>query len=158
MTDQPSTGLVCPITGCPIKKILITTIIVMIATYAYDFLFHGVLMRADYEATANLWRSEADMKALFPFCLIYHGVLAFAVSGLYCMYAKGCACGGKCPKTGMKFGLFIGLIVGIGMFSSYIWLPMPLAMAVKWLVGGVVWGLLIGFVLSKVASCCCKKA
>lgn len=152
-------GLTCPITGCPVKHILLATLGVFLVTYGFDFLYHGVLLKGDYMATASLWRTEADMKANWPVCLLYHFVLSFGIAGLYCFVGKKSSCGGACPATGVKFGLLLGMILGISAFSAYIWLPMPLGLAVKWLVGNVILGVLLGFILSRISGKlggCCK--
>lgn len=151
-------GLKCPLTGCPIGMVLATTLVAFIVTMGFDFAFHGIYMKEAYEATASMWRTEDEMKQLSQFCYIYHGVLAFALAGLYCWISRFLPCGGKTPKAGLKFGLFIGLIIGISHFASYIWMPIPLDMAINWLVGSVVWGLILGFILSLLARCCCKKS
>lgn len=162
MNDTQSTGeckgMVCPITGCPIKKVLMATIVTFLVTMAYDWVFHGIYMMPDYQATASMWRTEAEMQSLFNICILYHAVLAFGVAGLYCFVGKNASCGGACLKTGLRFGLLLGLIIGISHFASYIWMPIPMAMAVKWLAGSVVWGLIVGFVLSLLSKkCCCSK-
>lgn len=157
MTDTTQ-GPVCPLTGCPIKNILIATVAVFAVTFGFDFLFHGMLLKGDYEATASLWRPKAEMEAMMGVCMFYHAVLAFGVASLYGFATKNSPCCGGCSKTGIKFGLLLGLIVGIGMFSSYIWTPMPLDLAIKWLGGSLAWGVITGYVLSLVAGkCCCKK-
>lgn len=151
-------GMTCPITGCPIKKVLIATVVAGLVTFVYDWFVHGVLLKADYAATAALWRPMADMEAMWQVCVIYHVVLAFGVAGLYCFMGQKSDCGGSCTKMGATFGLLLGLIMGITHFSSYIWLPMPLGLALKWLAAGVIWGVLIGFVLSRFCTTCAKKA
>ena len=158
MDGDKKCGLTCPVTGCPISKVLVATIVAFVVTMGFDWVFHGIYMKEAYEATADMWRPVEEMEKFFHFCLIYHAVLAFAVGGLYCWIAKSASCGGKCQKTGLRFGFFVGLIVGISHFSSYIWMPIPLDMAVKWLVGSVVWGLLLGLVLSLLCRMCCKSS
>ena len=154
MTEHGNTGMTCPITGCPVKKIIIGTVVVAVVTFLFDWIFHGMLLKPDYEATAALWRPEAEMQAMTTFCLIYHFVLAFGVSALYCYFAKSSECKGACPNKGMKFGFFIGLILGISHFASYIWMPIPLELAIKWLVGSIVWGVIVGYVLAMMCSKC----
>lgn len=162
MTENKKCGLVCPITGCPIGQILITTLIVGIVAFAFDWMVHGNLFKADYEATASLWRPQAEMEAMFPFCILFHGLFAFGTAALYCFFAKGACCGGKCPMTGVKFGLLLGLIVGIGHFSIYMMVPMTsMDLPIKWLIADIVRGVLMGYVLSlslKKFGCCDKGA
>ncbi len=154
MTENEKTEMTCPITGCSLKKILIGTVVVAVVTFLFDWIFHGMLLKADYEATAALWRPQAEMQGMMSFCIIYHLVLAFGVSALYCYFAKGRECKGACPNTGTKFGLLLGLILGITNFAAYIWMPMPLELAIKWLAGSIVWGVIVGYVLSMLCSKC----
>ncbi|NBX67177.1 MAG: hypothetical protein EBQ96_09300 [Proteobacteria bacterium] len=157
MSDN-NQGLTCPVTGCPVKNILIMTAAVFVVTFGFDFLYHGVFLKADYEATANLWRSQTEMQAMMGISLLYHAVLALGVGSLYGLVTKNSPCCGACAKTGLKFGFLIGLTVGILMFANYIWVPMPLDLAIKWLVGSLAWGIVTGYVLSLVSGkCCCKK-
>lgn len=157
--DKKCDGMVCPLTGCPIKNILIATVVTFIVTMAFDWLLHTQLMMADYTATAAMWRPEAEMNAMMGVCIFYHAVLSFGVAALYCFTSKSSSCGGACAVRGMKFGFLLGLILGISHFASYIWMPIPMDMAIKWLGGSIAWGVIIGYVLSLVSSkCCCKKA
>lgn len=155
--SEKKCGMTCPLTGCPIKKVLITTIVAFVVSMAFDWVFHGIYMKDAYLATASMWRSDEEMKGMMNFCLIYHGVLAFGVAALYCMFSKSSDCKGSCPKRGIKFGFLVGLILGISHFASYIWMPIPLEMALNWLAGSVAWGVILGFVLSLLSRCCNKS-
>jgi hypothetical protein len=155
--SEESKGLMCPITGCPMKKIAIATVIVFIVSFIYDWLVHGMLLHADYEATAALWRPMAEMQGLMKYAILYHAVLAFGTAALYCYSMKSADCGGACRGKGLRFGLLLGIIIGISHFSAFIMLPMPLSLAVKWFVAGLGWGLVQGFALSCACRCGCSK-
>ena len=158
--NKESSGLTCPLTGCPIWKVLLATVVTFAVTFGFDWLFHGNYMKADYEATASLWRPEAEMQQLLQWCLVYHGVLAFSVAALYCWISRISSCNGTCQKTGLKFGLLVGLIIGITHFGGYLWMPIPMEMALKWLSGTILWGLLVGLALSLTCRACkssCSK-
>lgn len=159
MTGEGKTcGMKCPLTGCPIAMVLAATIVAFVVTMGFDWVFHGIYMKEAYEATKDMWRPEEEMQNFFHICLIYHGVLAFGIAGLYCWISRFLPCSGKTPKAGLKFGFFVGLIIGISHFGSYIWMPIPMDMAINWLIGSIVWGMLLGFVLSQLGRLCCKKS
>lgn len=139
-------GMCCPITGCPVKQVVISAVAVFAVIFGFNWLFHGIYMMPDYKATAALWRSEEEMQGMMHICLIQKGLMSLAIAGLFCWLGKNCG-GIGCPVKGAKFGLLIGLLLGASMFGSYMWLPIPLEMAVKWLLGDVVMGVLIGAVL-----------
>lgn len=156
--NKECSGMRCPITGTPIQKVLMMTIMTAILAFAYDWLVHGNLLKADYEALSGLWRPMEAMQEFMPYCIFYHLVLAFGVSGLYCLVAKNSECKGACPMTGVKFGLLLGVVLGISHFSLYVLLPMPtMDLAIKWLVAGIVRGVVLGYALSMMCKQCCKK-
>lgn len=137
-------------------KCLIPVAAVFATLFVFQWVFHGMYMMPQYEATASMWRTQEEMQNLMWVCMITKFIIAGAVSCLYCCMAKGAACGGKCYKTGAKFGFKIGLILGAHDFASYAWLPIPMDMAVNWFIGSVIMGVLIGVALA--ASCrICKK-
>lgn len=149
-------GLTCPLTGCPVKHVLLAFLVVFIISFGFDFIFHGMFMKPHYEATAALWRPEAEMQDMMALCLLYHAVFSLGVASLYCLLGKCSPCGGKCPKTGLKFGILLGLILGIDDFAGYIWLPLPdMNIPLYWLAGRIVWGAAVGFALS--CACCMMK-
>ncbi len=76
-----------------------------------------------------------------------------------CINAAGeqseCKIGGKhCPiKFGVCFGALIGLLMGVQCAGSYIWMPIPGELAVKWFIGDLVQGIVIGVVLALICHC-----
>lgn len=154
----------CPLTGCPIKKVLLAVIVSLIVTLAFDFAYHGTYMKPMYDATAAMWRTEAEMQSLFSYCFAYHGIFAFAIGGLYCFASKNAGCGGKSARFGITFGLFIGLAFGVSDLSVYMYLPFEnWDIPIAWFVGRIIWGILLGLALSFSSrlcktSCCAGKA
>lgn len=148
--------------GKPGIKCLIPVAAVFAVLFGFQWAFHGVYMMPQYEATASLWRSKEEMQGMLWVCLTTKLLMAFAISCLYCCMAKGAACGGKCPKTGAKFGFKIGLLLGAHDYASYAWLPIPREIAINWFIGDVIMGVIIGVVLAYVCQICkkgeCKSA
>ncbi len=138
---------------CPIRCFLLPVLAVFAAIFAFEWVFHGVIMMPSYQATAALWRSHTDMQDLCYVSLIRQVVTALVVTCLFCWISKvksdcGTPC---CPiQKGAKFGFKIGLLLGIGQFGSYVYLPIPLNMALAWLAGGVAEGVLMGVVLGTI--------
>ncbi len=137
-------------------KCLVPVLAVFATLFGFQWLFHGVYMMPQYEATSSLWRSQEAMQKLWPICLITKFIMAFAITCLYYWIAKKADCGGKCVKTGAKFGFKIGLLLGAHDFASYMWLPIPMNMAVSWFIGDVIMGIVIGIVLAYVCRMCNK--
>lgn len=155
--SNKSEGMCCPISGCPVKHVLIAAVVAFAAMFGLEYLFHGIYMMPDYEATASLWRPESEMQGLFHICLIRKGLMALAIAGLFCWAGKSCG-GICCPVKGAKFGLLIGLLLGANDFGTYLWMPIPLDLAVKWLIGNTLIGVVTGALLGLVCGKLCKKA
>lgn len=145
---------------CNKKQCLISTVAVFAFIFAFDYLFHGMLLHGLYESTAHLWRPMEEMDQMMWMCIGYHFLLAASITCLYGLIAKNgggtCETTGKpaCPrKTGICFGMKLGVIMGLMSASSYIWMPIPGELAAYWFVGAVLQGIGIGLIL----SCTCKK-
>ena len=149
--------------GCKMKQcmkpMIISTIAVAISLFLTEWLIHGVWLKPLYEQTASLWRPMNEM-GMFPWCIIRLLALGFLFSALYCKCKKSggeCATDGKkeCPKkAAMCFGVMLGLLIGTMMASSYLWMPIPGELAIKWFIGGLAQGIVVSLVLSRV---CCSK-
>jgi hypothetical protein len=142
----------------PTLKCLVPVIAVFATIFVFEWLFHGVYMMPEYQATASHWRPMAEMQTpgMIAVCILTKLLMAAAICCLYCWVSKGCESQGKCTKKGAKFGFKIGLLLGAQQFASYIWLPITMDMAVKWFIGNVIMGVLIGVVLAKITSMCPK--
>jgi hypothetical protein len=139
-------------------KCLIPLVAVFATIFVFEWLFHGVYMMPAYQATAEYWRPMEQMQGMMWVCILTKLIMAFAICCLFCMAAKGCESQGKCTKKGAKFGFKIGLLLGAQQFASYMWLPIEMDMAVKWFVGDVIMGVLIGIVLAYTMRVCNKGA
>ena len=106
-----------------------------------DYIIHSVLLRAAYDATANLWRPLSEIKngLLISVTLIE----AFVFVSIYERFFANRGVG-----TGIKYGLLFGLGAGISMaYGSYAVMPIPYDMAITWFFGTLVEMTLGGLVL-----------
>jgi len=161
----------CPIKGC-IGKLLCTAVVVFIILFIMGYLIHHVWLMPIYQATASLWRHMDQMKDMMPLMLGYYAALSIVIAALFCKVKKGkmaviaaegseaeCKIAGKnCPiKFGICFGAIIGLFMGVLHAGSYIWTPIPSELAIKWFIGDLVQGIVIGVVLALLCHCKNKK-
>ncbi len=143
---------------CPVRGFVLPAIAVYVTIFVFEWVFHGTFMKASYEATASLWRPEAEMQSMFYVCITRQIVMALVITALYFCSKGFCAdmlCRASRLKKGLKFGFLIGLLLGISQFGAYAYLPIPVSLALSWLGGEIVLGILIGLVLS--LGCCLMK-
>lgn len=129
------------------KKMMLAVVAVFAAWSALDFLLHGLILRAAYEATAHLWRPMAEMKMVVMRVAVFICALAFVL--IYARLVRE-----KNIGRGLYYGLLFGLATGVSMgYGSYAVMPIPYQMALAWfggrLVEGAVGGVIVGAMIRK---------
>jgi hypothetical protein len=128
-----------------VKKWVLASVAVFVAWSVMDFIIHGVLLASTYEVTAQLWRPMAEMKMGLMYIVTAVSALAFA--GLYAAMAAN-----KSVSTGALYGLLFGIPFGVSMgLGTYTFTPIPLFLAVAWIVGTlvemIVGGVIVGAIV-----------
>ncbi len=148
---------ICEMKPCLFKGVILPTVAVFILISIFQYLFHGVIMQPHYEATADMWRSAEEMALHLDFSYLMTALVSLVLVMLYCCHTKTKACMGKCPVTGIKFGIVIGLLLGLWDLQSYAWLPFEtMTIPLAWCFGTVIMGLLVGLLLSCLKGGLCK--
>lgn len=105
----------------------------------YEWLFHGGILGGLYQATASVWRPEADMQDYFLWML--SGQLLFAF--IFCLLFICTRCQANI-KDGATYGLLIGLLMASGSLAYYAVLPIPLTLLAWWILGGLIEAIIAG--------------
>lgn len=127
------------------KKFWIAVVVIFVVAMGLGFLIHGTLLKADYQALASLYRSEAEQMQHFPFMLAAH--LSMAI-GLVWVYARGHE-HKPVLAQGLRFGLAITVLFTIPMYLIYYSVqPLPQMLVIKQIGFDTVGNLLIGVVLA----------
>ncbi len=126
-----------------LKRNLISVIAVFLVIFGFEWLWHGHLLMPTYVATASVWRPMDQMQAMVAWCILTKLAFAIVFTWLFAQHYEG-----KGTMEGVRYGLFIGLIMGLHSFTSYIYLPVSIGLASAWLIGEIIKGVLIGIVLS----------
>lgn len=127
------------------KNFLILCAVMVVYIFASDFLIHGVLLKSTYMATANLWRSEADMQGLMPIMMLGQLLVGVFFSWIFVHGYKG-----KGWQEGARYGIFLA---GYGMGQTMIMhvvAPYPTSLTVSWIVLGFIQAMLGGVLASVV--------
>jgi hypothetical protein len=98
-----------------------------------------------YEATMSLWRPMAEMEAMMPMCIAIKLAMSLIITYIFTRNYEA-----KGVGEGARFGLYIGLLLGVVQFAGYTYLPMPMSLAVAWFITGVAYGVGAGIVASLV--------
>lgn len=126
------------------KRYLLAVAVVFVAWTLLDFVMHGVILRATYMATAELWRPLPEMK--FGLIHLVALVSAFCFVGIYQWLVSP-----KSLLAGVKYGLLFGLGAGFSMgFGTYSTMAIPLHLAAVWCVGTIVQCLAAGVLVAAI--------
>jgi hypothetical protein len=107
-----------------------------------EFLIHGVLLSGVYQGAASAFRTEPEARGRF--WLFYVGYLIFALFFTF-IYTKGYERNRGGPTQGLRFGLYVGLMIGaLESLAWYVVLPVPGSLAVYWFLSYVVMALAAG--------------
>jgi len=132
-----------PSTGINISRYFIMVVVGFIFMFAFDFIVHRNLLMDYYEQSKNLWRSDEEMQANFIVMMIRNLLLIGIIGYIFTRHFED-----KGIMEGFRFGIPMGLLLAIMMGSSYIWMPVPFALALGWAMSGLGIGLGLGIIFS----------
>ena len=73
------------------KRLLLTALAVFVFIFAYEWVFHGILLKDTYGMTPSLWRPQTEMMQHFHWLVLGQAVIALMFTVLF---AQGFAAGG----------------------------------------------------------------
>jgi hypothetical protein len=135
----------CATKTCNWTLCIVSVIVAFVVLWLFEWVFHGMLLMPIYAETASLWRPYEQMGDYFYITLIRVLVMAMIFTKFYKYACQSCS---SCYCAGIAVGLKLGVLIGIIHFGSYAYMPIPLTLAVYWLVGGIVQGVLTGLALA----------
>ena len=117
-----------------LKKYLLAVVAVFVAYSGLGYLIHEVLLDADYQPmVGSVLRGVEEFGRRLPF--LYLGNLVFALA--FCLiYVKGYEPRKNWIGQGLRFGLFMALLLAPLALTSYVVYPVTGALAVKWVIFG----------------------
>jgi len=128
------------------KRILLAIVTIFITWSILDFVIHGVLLQATYEATSALWRPMEEMKMglMYLVTLLFTGCFVL----IYALLVSD-----KSMVAGIKYGVLFGLAMGVSMgFGSYSYMPIPYTLAFTWFAGTLVESILAGAIVGAIVK------
>lgn len=115
------------------KRGFVAFLVAFVFMFFFGFVWHGILMKPMYVATASLWRAEADFNSHFPILILGHAVVAFAFTGLYV-----CKVGINSAGTGFGYGIVLGILAcGINIIRFAVE-PLTTNILLMWFAGDLI--------------------
>jgi hypothetical protein len=128
-----------------IKRWAIASVAVLVLLLVLEFVIHGVLLQGNYQQTAAVWRPMEEMNRLMGWMWLGDAVIAVFFT---LIYAQGYEKAKAGPAQGMRYGLYVGILMGASMsLGSYVTLPIPGVLALYWFIGAVVEFVAAGMVM-----------
>ena len=128
-----------------IKRLLLAIVAAFAFIFVSDFVIHGLLLNADYKATASLWRPEPEMHQRFAWMLFSQLLCAASITIIWAMGFAGRDLG-----TGARFGLLMGIALQVWAIAFYVVAPLPGNIATKWFLSGVLQAVIIGVLVAAI--------
>lgn len=128
------------------KRFWTCSLVVSMAALLLGFLVHGLLLRADYLAHADIYRDQAEANARFGWILLAYALLGCAMTWLYRHLhdADEVQLG-----TGLRFGIAIGLVSFVPWhLLAYVGQPLPLSLMLRQVLFDLVAMGLLGLLLA----------
>ena len=126
------------------KRFVWAAIVVFVASQILEFLIHGVILASTYESLKDLWRPDMESKMwIYP-------VIGAIWSLLFVyIFVKGRE--GKGVMEGVRFGVVIGLFVGIPMaYGAYAMIDIPYSLALQWWIYTLIECVILGVIAAAV--------
>ena len=117
--------------------------------FAYEAVFHGMLLKPLYEQTANLWRSPEEMQNFMAIIIAVQLSITAVLAYIFTRNYEGKGIG-----EGIRFGLMIGLFSGIAQFGMYSYMPITMNLAISWFGGAIVEMIGLGIIFALIYKRC----
>ncbi len=123
------------------KKLGWTFFAAALTIMATDFVIHGWIMKSTYQATAHLWRPEAEMPQYMVW--MFGGQLLTALLFTW-IFSYGYQ--GKGWMEGVRYGLLIGAFEAGHQMMMYAVSPYDMTLLMSWIFWGVLQTVVVGVV------------
>ena len=124
------------------KRLVLAILVAFVFVVVSDILIHGVWLKPTYVATADLWRTDAEMQARMGWMF---GAQFLAAMTFVVLWARGFA-EKACLRCALMYGLFMGLFSQAATLMTYVVTPVPAEIPLKWFFAGVAQAVLLGVV------------
>ena len=129
-------------------NLLISTALIFVFIFFYQYLIHGICLKGIYEQTPHLWRSAIEMNNNIYFLTFSQLLYAFCFTLFFAFYSEKIT-----VKKGLQFGAFVGLLMALPQLGMYAYMPISLELVLYWMLTTLLEAILCGVVLSLLQCC-----
>ena len=129
-----------------IPRLLIAIVVGFVFVFGAEFVIHTIWLDADYKATPQLWRPEAEMMARFAWMVMGQFLAAATFVILWAFGPASRATMG----TAVVYGLLMGLFSQATTIINYVVMPLPSALAAKWFGSGLLEAIVLALITAAI--------
>jgi hypothetical protein len=132
-----------------VKRFIGALLVTFAFIFAFNWVFHGILLMDTYKATPELWRPmpEAGAKAeptIYCYVMmVSQALMAFMLTFIFTRNYEGNGVG-----EGVRYGLYIGLLLATVNLGQFAYMPIEFTLAASWMLGSILTGLGSGVLMS----------
>jgi hypothetical protein len=122
-------------------KFLLAWVVAFVVSMIGGMLVHGMLLGAEYQKLTNLFRTDTDAQAHFPWMLLAHVILSGAFVWIYARGIEAKPWLGQ----GVRYGIAVACLTAVPMYLIYYAVqPMPGAVVVRQIVFDAILWVIVG--------------
>jgi cation transporter-like permease len=116
------------------KKFILSVFALFVVSMIAGIVIHGTLLGADYQALGPVMRPPEDAQGYFGWMLAAHLIMAVGLTGIY---RRGHEAGKPWLGQGVRFGMWMALVVTVAIYLIYYAVqPMPGMLVAKQIIFG----------------------
>ena len=127
------------------KRFILSFIAAFIFIFGFEFVWHGMLLMETYEQTAQFWRPMDDHEQYFHIMVISQLAQAFLLTFIFTRAYEG-----KGIMEGVRYGIYIGLLLASLDFAVYCYMPLPFTLILSWMGSSLIKCVGVGTILALV--------
>jgi hypothetical protein len=114
------------------KKFILSVVALFVVSMIAGIVVHGTLLASDYQALGPVMRTPEDAQGYFGWMIAAHVAMSVGLAGLYqCGHVAGKPWLGQ----GVRFGLWVSLVLSVAVYLIYFAVqPLPGMLVLKQIV------------------------
>ena len=131
-----------------IGRFVASVIFAFVFIFLFNWVYHGVLLMDTYAATADLWRPMPKDGAMTTYC--YFAMVSQFLTAFMLTYIFTCHYEGKGVGEGVRYGLYMGLLLAAIDLGKYAYMPVDFPLVASWMLGSLLTGLGTGAIVAMI--------